>query len=378
MENERNITNANENYSRFLVKKQINDLKILEKQIQKAVESAEAAKERAEDAQVSAGVGKKKAAIKLLQNVTKGMADAQISAADAQKLLFEYQTKLTEISKFLFNLGVSNIAMNRSVVRELELKLKNASEEEISEFAKQELKNVIIQLKAQEDIMEKLGSVTGKVKEHAGQISYIDKQLEDIEETDSEQNEKLENIGIRLENKDKVDDKQDEKISENAKILTMHGEVLLAQKQKDAEHDEKFRAKDILDKNQDKKIIENAEKIKNVEVSLKQLTQLHNEQIQAAEKINTRISEIDADISFMENSLDYKLKDISKDFRSELDRIKHEISNNTTNIDGKLEDLYQKIGTLEKITSKKVWKIIVSVTAVAFLLLNIFQIINII
>lgn len=371
MENEWDITNTDENKSRFLVKKQINDLKILEKQIQNAVELAEAAKERAEDAQVSAGVGKKKTAIKLLQNVTKGMADAQISAADAQKLLFEYQTKLTEISKFLFNLGVSNIAMNRSVVRELELKLKNASEEEISELARQELKNVIIQLKAQEDIMEKLGSVTVKVKEHAGQISYIYKKLEDIEETGSEQNEKIENIGIRLENKDKVDDKQDEKISENAKILTIHGEVLSAQKQKDAEHDEKFRVKDILDKNQD-------EKIKNVEVSLKQLTQLHNEQIQAAEKTNTRISDIDADISFMENSLDYKLKDISKDFHSEFDRIRDEISNNTTNVDGKLEDLYQKTSTLEKITSKKVWKIIVSVAVGASLLLNIFQIINII
>ena len=68
---------------------------------------------------------------------------------------FEYQKKLGEITKYLFGLGVTNIAMNRSVVRELELKLQGASAEELDEFARRELLGVVKQLKAQEDIMKK-------------------------------------------------------------------------------------------------------------------------------------------------------------------------------------------------------------------------------
>lgn len=55
----------------------------------------------------------------------------------------------------MFGLGVSNIAVNRTIVRELELRLEHASEEEIDDMARQELLNVVHDLKAQEDITKK-------------------------------------------------------------------------------------------------------------------------------------------------------------------------------------------------------------------------------
>ena len=61
-------------------------------------------------------------------------------------------SEITEI--YLFGLGVSNLAMNRSVVRGVEMRLKGASEEELDELARQEILGVVRQLKAQEDIMK--------------------------------------------------------------------------------------------------------------------------------------------------------------------------------------------------------------------------------
>ncbi len=75
-----------------------------------------------------------------------------MTAAEAQKLSFEYQEKLGEVTKYLFFLGESNIVANRTVVREIEMRLKGASEAEISSLAKQELINVVKQLKDQEDM----------------------------------------------------------------------------------------------------------------------------------------------------------------------------------------------------------------------------------
>ena len=358
-----------------IISTQFDNLAELENNIQKAVELAENAREMAEDAQVSAGLGKKKYAIELLQDATQGLAEAQISATDAQKLLFEYQTKLTEITKFLFGLGVSNLAMNRSVVRELELKLKGASEEDISALAKQELRNVILQLKAQEDMMKKQELLTGKVKEQAGQIK---------------------NIGKQLEIKDEVDDEQNEKIAENAKNLTRHDEVLSAHQQKDEEHDKKFRAKDILDENQDKKILENAEKIKMIEEDMDEFSRSFEVEIAKiksdindtdravsakvdtlSERIGAQAYATEEQISIIKEFFGENLKEASSDLHKDIEELKSEISSRNTEIDCRLEELSKRIGDLETVTSKKAWKIIVSVVAVGSLLLNILQILGV-
>lgn len=171
---------------------QFDKLNLLQYNVKKSLDMAIEAKIKSEDAHVKMGIFdySKKDAIKLLQEASKGLAEGIMTAAEAQKVSFEYQTKLTEITKFLLRLGLSNIAMNRSVVRELELKLKGASEEEISDLAKQELKNVIMQLKAQEDIMNKQAKLTDKVKQQNKLIEFHSEKLFEQEKDLEEQQKK--------------------------------------------------------------------------------------------------------------------------------------------------------------------------------------------
>lgn len=171
---------------------QLDKLTILENNVQKAVNMAIEAKNKAENAQVKIGLFdySKKEAINLLQSVSEGLAEGLITVTESQKVFFNYQTELTEITKRLFSIGVSNIAMNRSVVRELELKLRGESDEEISDLAKQELKNVIMQLKAQEDMMNKQARIMDKIKKQQNDLELINYKLNSILKMYECQNEK--------------------------------------------------------------------------------------------------------------------------------------------------------------------------------------------
>ena len=137
----------------------------LKKNVEKANKKAKLAKESAEVAKDhSAGLFQKKGAIEALQTVTHDLAEAQISAAQAQELSFEYHQKIAELTTFLFKLGVSGIAVNRSVVRTLELKMNGASQDMLDEFARQEIAEVVRQLKEQEDLMNKHNELSKKVR----------------------------------------------------------------------------------------------------------------------------------------------------------------------------------------------------------------------
>lgn len=182
-----------------LIHDQVHQLNELDESVKEALELAENANRSASSARNrSAGFGRKKAAIEHLQSAGYDLAKAVESGAIAQKISFEFQTKLAEISKYLFGLGASNIASNRFVVRELELKLKGASEEELSELARQELITVVKQLKEQEDLLNKIENVSQIVKEQeqllkiqANKNIDIDKQFEQHAKTDSLHNKQL-------------------------------------------------------------------------------------------------------------------------------------------------------------------------------------------
>lgn len=156
--------------------------------MQEYKENLDIAKKKALDAQVQAlgskekktGVFKNKTAIESLQETTLSLADAQIIAAEAQEKSFEYQKKLAEITKYLFGLGVSNIAANRIVVKELEMRLKNASEDEIDSLAREEIKNLVRELKMQEDIMQKQSLLNERIRELDEKMTlYLSKDEED-------------------------------------------------------------------------------------------------------------------------------------------------------------------------------------------------------
>lgn len=375
--------------------------------------------------------GGRKEAIELLQDASEYSSKALISLAEAQRKSFEYQTKLTEITKFLFGLGVSSIAMNRCVVRELELKLKGAPDEDISDLAKQELKNVILQLKAQEDMMRKQEFLTGKVKEQERQLKDIDKQLGDIDEADEEQDDKIaENTAIItkhskiLSEQQQKDDEHDKRISvseqdiDNLEKQDEEQDKLIAVGiEKDKEHDERIskNAQDIdelkrQDEDQDKKIAAIAGKIDEHGKTLENHSKRDAEIEQMIQDVSQNTADIIANINVLisENAnviknniaiigsnfekqigdinetfrksnddFDDKLTNLSVEFQSSTTELKGDLESQTKDINAKIEDLANRLNSLDRTVSKKVWIIAVSVVAGASLLLNIFQFIGV-
>ena len=97
-------------------------------------------------------VFKMKGSIEDLQENQVALAESNKINMDLQEKSLEYQKKLSETMQYLFGLGVANITMNRCVVKELMMRLDDASEEEIDEMTRKEILKVIQQLKAQEDL----------------------------------------------------------------------------------------------------------------------------------------------------------------------------------------------------------------------------------
>lgn len=175
-----------------LIQAQIGKLNELDEGVKKALADAELAKASAKKArEQSADRGfftdKKKAAIEGLQQAGIAMADAVTSGTNAQKLSFEMQKRLADVTKYLFTLGVSNIAANRTVVRELEMRLCSASEEELSELARTEVLSVIKQLKEQEDLLRKQDQMGRTLGGHDTKISHLLDQTDDLGQAVKEQ-----------------------------------------------------------------------------------------------------------------------------------------------------------------------------------------------
>ena len=193
----------------------------LKKNVDKASKKAKLAKESAEVAKEhSAGLFQKKGAIEALQTVTHDLAEAQISAAQAQELSFEYHQKVAELTTFLFKLGVSSIAANRSVVRTLELKLMGASQEKLDEYARQEIAEVVRQLKEEEDLMRKHNMLSEKVRINRDKTIEHDRLFIEKNKIDNLQDEEIsrqaergKELEKRIDDRVEKDKSQDEEIS---------------------------------------------------------------------------------------------------------------------------------------------------------------------
>lgn len=256
----------------FLIEAQFNELGKLEKQIKLSRDKAETAKRSADEAkEKSAGFGKKKAAIESLQGATVDLATAQVSASEAQELSFENQQKLAKITKALFDLGIRNIALNRMVVREIELRLANATEEELSDLAREEMMNVVRQLKAQEDIMLKQSELSHTVKIHGERLDEQELKAESLQESINKR-ESYDEL------QDEIINQQSEKDIEHDRLLEEgilrdheHDAELSRQAAKDKEHDNRLNKSDAHDILQDERINECIEREKELETSLTEM-----------------------------------------------------------------------------------------------------------
>lgn len=162
----------------YVIQEQVGKLKELDESVKRAIDAATKAEERAKNAgNQSAGwdlLGrKKKVAIEELQSAGIELADAVQLGAKAQKLSFELQTRLGDVTKYLFNLGTNSLAANRIVLRELELRLSGASKEAIGDLARQELDSLVRQLKEQEDLLSRQEQAMKILKEHDQKIIHL-------------------------------------------------------------------------------------------------------------------------------------------------------------------------------------------------------------
>lgn len=201
-----------------LIHGQIGKLNELDAGVKKALEAAAKAEEHAKTAhKKSAGRGfftdKKREAIEGLQEAGVELAVAVQLGTQAQKLSFEFQTRLAEITKYLFSLGVGNIAANRTVVRELEMRLSGASEEEVSELARQEVMSVIRQLKEQEDLLRKQEQMKEAIRGHDVKISHLLAQTDDLTLSVKNQDDRHSALVSTIDAMEKASKQQKEDIS---------------------------------------------------------------------------------------------------------------------------------------------------------------------
>lgn len=171
-----------------IISKTVNDLTKIDNKLKQSETKAQKATASAKIAQSkSAGISllgqKKKEAIEALQVAVSDQADALYDSIEANREQFENQKQMIQSIQYLFGLGVANMAANRSVVRELEMKLRNASKEELSELAKKEIEGVIMQLRAQEDMWNRIEKHDSILREHKADIDKTALSLEAVNRT---------------------------------------------------------------------------------------------------------------------------------------------------------------------------------------------------
>lgn len=245
-----------------VISTQVGNLEELDQKVQSALEKAGAAREAAQVAfNTNAGFFHRKDAIESLQEATLQIGNATADNADSQKMLFDCLQKMAQVEKIILQIGCTSIAMNRSTVRELEAKLQNASKGELSDMARKELESVVRQIRQQQDVLEKQDKLEKNVKtlheENVAQKSRLDEK----DNLDSEQTERIAENKRHLEEKDKVDAEQSQRLEELGALLT--NKDLIDQKQEETirKHDEALqilnqymKQKDELDKKQSDQI----------------------------------------------------------------------------------------------------------------------------
>ena len=238
-----NVENKNEKDVTELVNNCFLRIEDIEKKIANSELSAKSAKESADKAMSVERHFFQNTTAKIvdqLQPAVKDLANAIEVSAETQKLLFEHQTILAECCRSLFGMGVSNITMIRCTINTIKMKLENASDEEISEMAKQELLNVVRQLRMQEDLFSKQEKIGTKVKGMDDKLKGMDssllsqeKEIETIHNKNKEHDERLKRYELKMAISDKRLSEQNAKDIEYDKRLKDMGA-------KDAEHEKKL------------------------------------------------------------------------------------------------------------------------------------------
>ena len=355
MKDEIQVLNVNQSELPKIITNQWSSIERLDRKVKQSMQKANDAKDLADRAwNQSAGFGHKKEAIESLQTASVALAESQVQTVEAQKLSFEYQKQLSEITKYLFALGVSNIAANRTVVRELQLRLKDASESEISELAKREIFSVISQLKAQEDIMEKQEKMSKLLHEHDNNFDV--------------QTQKTIQQGVLINNAEKQINKHEKLIAEGIEKDKEQDKIISEQADKDLEHDKLIAEGIKKDKEQDKIISEQADKDLEHDKLIAEGIEKDKEQDKIISEQAQKDIEHDkliAERTKKDEEHDNKLQELE----IENEQLSQLIKNNKINI----EDLNNEIIKLSESKSSKTFSIISFTLTLLALIIGIIQ-----
>lgn len=96
---------------------------------------------------------------------------------EAQKLSFEYQQRLAEAVHQCFMMSVQDIAITRATINKLEELLKGEEKEGASDLLQTEVKKLISQLVAREDLLNRLENSEQKVKILENRIEQLEVHL---------------------------------------------------------------------------------------------------------------------------------------------------------------------------------------------------------
>ncbi len=156
----------------------INELVSSSTKIEDALIAAQRAKDKAEEAaSKKADLLHRKEAIKALQSAEIEQSNALFDVVCNQKELFDALKINADATRKLFFLSTGNLATTQAVIQAIQSK--DFSSETMSENAKENLLEVLKQLKAQEDLYLRLEGLSNKCKE-------LNKKIEDIKGFDND------------------------------------------------------------------------------------------------------------------------------------------------------------------------------------------------
>lgn len=150
----------------IVISESMGSLKAIQQKIHETQRKAKDAKEKAVTAwHVKVGFFHRTTpALEALQSAGKCQSEALIDLSECQELLFKQQYILAQCTRLLFMLCCANIANARIAVKEIQMRLQEASQEEISEMARNELQKTVQQLKQQIDLLEQHDRLKRKVE----------------------------------------------------------------------------------------------------------------------------------------------------------------------------------------------------------------------
>ena len=192
------------------LKNQSKKLKNIKVQIEKTLKKAEIAKENVREAGTDEersfwdkanpfSKSSTKILIDKIQEATYNLSEVIINLTENQTIFWDYLKTLSEITRFLFDLGIANITINNMVVKYLEKKLSDASKEELDDLAREELENVVKRLKKQQEIESKYEEFKTEIKKElynnretinnfSNKITYIFEVIENLKKENENKN----------------------------------------------------------------------------------------------------------------------------------------------------------------------------------------------